>query len=129
MTQKAAKLFISVRAGADADHEELDELARQLSDELAELDTLSTELPRGDALPEGAKGDPITIGSILVMIAEAGGITSLITVLGSWLSRDEQRSVNLQIGDNKIEVTGISEAEQTELIRWFQMQTGLQLDA
>ena len=129
MPQETTDLFISVGVGPNAGSEELDELARQLSDELAELDLVSVEMARVDRLPEGAKGGPITIGTVLLKIAEAGGISSLITVLGSWLSRDERRTVILQIGENKLEVTGISELEQANLIQWFQTQTGLRLEA
>ncbi len=119
-------IFISVN-GTNADEEARDRLARQLLAELAELDTLSAELAPGAVVPVGAKGDPVTIGAILVKVAEVGGITGLIAILGSWLSRDERRTVTLQIGDNKIEVSGVSEATQTALIEWFQIQTGLRI--
>jgi hypothetical protein len=127
MVQEIAELFILVGAGADADIEELDELARQLRDELAELDSVSAELVPGGASPEEAKGEPLAAGAILLKIAQAGGITGLFAILGSWLSRDERRTITLQIGENKLEVTGISEAEQSRLIQWFQMQAGLQI--
>ncbi len=126
MTQVISEFFISV-GGANADGEERDGLARQLLTELAELDTVSAELAPGTVAPVGAKGDPVTIGAILVKVAEVGGITGLIAILGSWLSRDERRTVTLQIGNNKIEVSGVSEATQTALIEWFQIQTGLRI--
>jgi hypothetical protein len=129
MTKKTIGLLIRPGAGTDADREELDQLARQLRDELNQLNEISAELATGGELPKGAKGEPLAIGAILVKIAEAGGITGLITVLGSWLSRDERRTVTLQIGENKLEVTGISEAEQARLIQWFQTQTGLRIEA
>lgn len=129
MTQKTIGLLIRPGAGTDADREELDQLARQLRDELNQLNEISAELATGGELPKGAKGEPLAIGAILVKIAEAGGITGLITVLGSWLSRDERRTVTLQIGENKLEVTGISGAEQARLIQWFQTQTGLRIEA
>ena len=128
MPQKTTDFFISVGAGANADGEELDELARQLAGELAELDMVSAELGQTGDLPERAKVAPVTIGTILVKVAEAGGITGLITALGSWLSCDERRTVTVQIGENRLEVTGISKAEQTNLIQWFQTQTGLRLE-
>jgi hypothetical protein len=129
MLQATMNFLITVGAGADADSQELDELALQLCDELTELDIVSAELARGSKLPEGAKGDPTTVGTILIKIAEVGGIAGLTTLLGSWLSRDERRTLTLQLGENKLEITGISEAEQAKLIQWFQMQTGLRLEA
>jgi hypothetical protein len=127
MTQESTVLLIRLGAGADADSEELDELAHQLRDDLNQLDEVSAELATGGELPKGAKGEPLTIGAILVKIAKAGGITGLLAVLGSWLSRDERRTVTLQIGENKLEVTGISKVEQARLIEWFQTQTSLQI--
>ena len=129
MSLKATDLFITVSAGTDSDSEELDELARQLLDELVEWDLLSAELARGGKLPEGVKGEPIEVGTLLVKIAEAGGITGLVSILGSWLSRDKRRALTLQIEDNKLEVTGITKEEQARLIKWFQIQTGLRLEA
>lgn len=134
--QKISSFFISVGLDADAEDEELDNLARQLLAELDDLDTVSVELAGEDksrALRQNsgqanAKGLSTTIGSILVKIAEVGGITSLISILGSWLSRDERRTITLQVGENKLEVTGITETEQTRLIQWFQTQTGLRLE-
>jgi hypothetical protein len=127
MTQESTVLLIRLGAGADADSEELDELAHQLRDDLNQLDEVSAELATGGELPKGAKGEPLTIGAILVKLAKAGGITGLLAVLGSWLSRDERRTVTLQIGENKLEVTGISKVEQARLIEWFQTQAGLQM--
>ncbi len=128
MSSKNADLSISVYTGHDADDEELDKLARQLCDELAELDTVSVGLAPGGELPEGAMGLSIGIGTVLVKVLEAGGITGLLAILGSWLSRDERRSVMLQIGENKLEVTGVSAKDQAHLIQWFQTQTGLQIN-
>lgn len=129
MAQKTIGLLIRLGAGTDADSEELDQLARQLRDELNQLNEVSAELATGGELPKGAKGEPLAIGAILVKIAKAGGITGLLTILGSWLSRDERRTVTLQIGENKLEVTGISGAEQARLIQWFQTQAGLRIEA
>ncbi len=122
-------LFLSVKITAQVAPEETDELARQLCYELNELDKLSAELAQDSNLPQGAKGLPVDIGTVLVKVAEVGGITGLLAILGSWLSRDERRTIVLQIGNNKLEVTGISKEEQANLIRWFQTQSGLRLEA
>jgi hypothetical protein len=127
MSQETIHLFIHVGANSNIDNEELDELTRQLSDELSELDMMLVELAQSEHLPVGAKGTFIDIGTILVKIAEFGGIAGLITVLGSWLSRDERRTIKLQIGENSLEVTGLSTAEADNLVQWFKTQTGLQL--
>lgn len=129
MPQETFDIFVHVGAGANADPEELDDLASQLSNEINQLDTISAELVQGNELPNGAKGTAIDIGNILIKIAEYGGIAGLATILGSWLSRDERRTITLQIGENKLELTGITQTEQASLIQWFKSQTGLRLDA
>jgi len=62
-----------------------------------------------------------------VKIVDPDGVAGLIAVLGSWLSRDKRWSVRLRMGHSKIEVSGVSEAAQTALIEWFQIQTGLRI--
>ena len=121
-------LLFSIKVLGDEDPEEIDELTRQLADELDELDALSTEFAQSSELPPGAMGLSVDIGTLLLTLVEAGGVTTLFTVLGSWLSRDKRRKIEIQIGDNKLVLTDISKDEQTEFIKWFQTQSGLRLD-
>jgi hypothetical protein len=122
------EFVISIDVGPGWDERELDSQTHLLLDELSELNRVQADLIQGGVLPEGAKGDPLTLGTILVKIGEAGGIIGLTNILSSWLSRDERRSITLQIGENKLSVDGISQIEQTKLIEWFQTQTGFRLE-
>lgn len=71
--------------GADLDPEQRELLVYQLADEIREASMIeSVEIASAGTVPAGAKGAP-DIGSILIKVAEAGGITSLIAVIGSWL--------------------------------------------
>ena len=63
------------------DNEEIDNLAHQLIDELADLNMVSAELIQEGDLPEGAKGKAFTLGTILIKLVEAGGIAGLCFVL------------------------------------------------
>lgn len=120
MGKESVDLYVSVKAGSDADKEELDQLARELAKDLNELDNVeSVEPVQAEDLPEGARGLLLDFGTVLVKLAEAGGISGLLTVLGSWLSRDESRSLELQLGDKTLAVAGLSKTEQQELIQWF----------
>ncbi len=58
--------------------DELDRLTRRLKEEIAELDVEAVALAKGTELPPGAKGDPVTIGSLVVTLASAGVFTGLI---------------------------------------------------
>ena len=78
------------------DEEQLDQLTRQVRDEIAELEVDSVRLAPGAALPARAKGDPITVGSIIVTLASAGVFTGLVEVLKSWVLRREGRTVKFK---------------------------------
>lgn len=79
----------------DLDEEELDQARTNLLDELVELDGCTAEvLPEGKA-PPGAKGEPVTLGTIVISLASAGVLTALVECLRSWLSRDDRHRVQL----------------------------------
>lgn len=123
-------LYISVDSIDDIDDEDRDAMAHELMRDLDTLDYIdSVGFASTGKLPDGAKGFSIDVGALIVKIAEAGGVSTLINILGSWLLRDKSRTLKLQIGNNSLEVTGVSEAEQAELIQWFKTQTGMQLDS
>jgi hypothetical protein len=65
---------------------------------------------------------------LLTFAASGGVLTTLINVLQSWLSRHERRSMTLKIGDDELEVTGISSEQQQQLINdWLSRNKGLVL--
>jgi len=86
------------------DNEELDLLTRQVRNEIAELDVETVRLARDEALPSGAKGDPIAIGTIVVALASAGVFTALIELLKSWALRREGRTVTIKVRDGEREI-------------------------
>jgi hypothetical protein len=123
---KQLDLYLSI--GSDLDPEQQELVVYQLADEIREASTIElVEIVPAGAVPAGTKGGP-DIGAILIKVAEVGGITDLIAIIGSWLGRDRSRTLKLQLGDKSIEVTGISKAEQTELVEWFRLQAGYRLD-
>ncbi len=129
MANKTIDLYVQVGAGPDVDQEDLDKLARQLTDELKEVDDIeSVERVREGELPKDAKGLPVAVGTLLIELAGTAGVTPLINALGAWLTRDKSRTLSLQLRDATLEVTGLSKTEQQELIDWFQVQAGIRLD-
>ena len=127
MAQKTIGLYVAVGGGPDADEYDLEDLTQQLFDKLNHLDSIeSVERVREGELPKGAKG--AALGTVLIKLAETAGITTLIGVLGSWLSRDRSRTLKLQLGNSTLELTGLSGDEQQELAQWFQTQAGIRLD-
>jgi len=129
MSDKLTTFYISIGSSSHIDKEDIERLTRELIGELSDLDgVVSIQPMQSEELPEGAKGFPIDFGTILVKLAELGGITGVVTILSSWLSRDKSRTLKLQIGEKSLELTGLSKAEQQDLVRWFQTQSALHLD-
>ncbi|MBU0703540.1 MAG: hypothetical protein KKC18_06705 [Chloroflexi bacterium] len=79
-------------------------------------------MARGSELPLGAKGDPITVGGIVVALASAGVFTGLVELLKSWALRREGRTVNLKarVGDREIELAySPAETSPEEMTRFI----------
>jgi hypothetical protein len=107
--------------------EELAELGRQLRTDLLELDVENVDFVRADETPEGTKtGTPIDWTTLLLTVAASGGVlTTLINVLQAWLTRQDRKSLSLEIDGDKLTVTGISSKEQKRLIdAWLSRHRG-----
>ena len=117
MSKQTTQLMVTLDAEPETDSEDLERLTRQLREELSELD-VQTVLMIGGPVPVNTKaGDIITWGTLLLTLAASGGvITTLINVLQAWLTRHDRRCVTLEINGDKLQVTGISSAEQQQLI-------------
>jgi hypothetical protein len=127
MTDQTIRVHLGLDADPEADAEESERAARQLREELLELDVETVEFAKGGETPEGAKaGAAPDLSTILLTLAASGGVlTTIIGVLQSWLTRHERRSVTLEIDGDKIEITGISSEEQKRLIdAWMHRHRG-----
>jgi len=121
MSPPSLSFHISLHDNVDL--EELDRLTRQICHEIANLDVEKVELAAGNTLPAGAKGDPITVGSLIVSLASAGVFTALIELLKSWALRREGRNVTIkaEAGEQKIELAfSPAEASEKEMARFAQ---------
>jgi hypothetical protein len=88
------EFYIEVNA-EDATDEELDSLTRQLLSELRATDDESAELEKGDFAPEGSKGDPVAMGSIVIS-ALPTVLPVVVTLVQSWASRGQGRIVKFK---------------------------------
>jgi len=88
------QLNIEVSA-SDATEEDIDWMTRQLLFELRELDVESAQLTRGGAAPAGAKGDPISIGSIALELLPSV-LPSVLGLVQAWVSRGQGRVVKFK---------------------------------
>ena len=120
MTNSAAQLLVSIDAGSGADDQEVEKLGRQLREELLELDVDAVDHVRSGSAPVGTKGDPVTLGALIVTLAASGGVlTTLIGAVQSWITRHERGAVTLEIAGDKLAITGVSSEQQQRLIDDF----------
>jgi|ERR1051325_94465 hypothetical protein len=106
-------------------NEELEQLTHQLHEDLSELDVEKVDLIRKADAPAGTKaGDIITWGSLLVTLA-TGLLPSVINNLQSWLGRHEGHSITVEVGGDKLTISGeTSDEERKRLIdAWLLRQT------
>lgn len=116
-----------VRVAGD---DELDAETRRLRKALLELDVEDVQLPEVVA-PDGAKGTGTDIGAMIVSLGGSAVLTALVTgvcqVLRTWVTRDKDRRVVIEVGDRKLELTGGNAEQQTRAIEAFSKT--LELDA
>jgi hypothetical protein len=79
----------------DATDEELDRLTRQLLVEIKEADVDSAQLGKSTIIPEGTKGDPITIGTIILSSLPAA-LPKVIELVQAWSLRGSNRTVKFK---------------------------------
>lgn len=118
MAGEQVRVSVGLRAGDDADDAELNQLATQLRAELLRLDVATVDLARHGGAPVGTKGQGmLDVGKLLVDVASSGpALGAVIKALRSWLARDEKRSVTVEIGGDRIELTDVAAADQERLI-------------
>jgi hypothetical protein len=102
--------------GADAEH--LEELARALRVEILTLDVESV-VPRsaGEAPPGTRAVDAAAVGALVVSVSPAlEAMARLVTTVVDWLRRGgTERTVRLKIGNDELELSGVSSATQQQL--------------
>ena len=101
-------LQISVR---DSTAEELDEITRQLYDELRDLDVESVDLVQSGPAPEGTKTvDPITIGALAIAVLPTF-MPKLVEFIQAWAMRGQGRTIKFKgkVAGQAIEFEGQAE--------------------
>ena len=108
-------------SGADA--ERLDTLTRFLRQELLQLDVADvTALPAGEPPPGTRAIDAIAIGGLLVTLnRSAQGVRTVVSAIRAWLARGDgvKRTVRLELEGDVLELSEVTETEQTRLIELF----------
>jgi len=118
MTSSISQLRLTIAGGDASDPEEIAALARQLQEELLDLDVIRVD-PVEVTMPSGSKGgEAVSVGAFVIgLIASSHLLGAITSVVQSWLTRAGERSVRLELDGDILEVRGISSREQHELVR------------
>ena len=119
MTADLTTLFIRLNPSRDDDDADLEKLSLDLAAELRKLDVERVDLapPEAEA-PPGTRGDPVTVGALVVALVAANGVlTTLITVVANAIKARSDRSVTLEIDGKKLILTNIDEDHQRRYAR------------
>ena len=117
--QRSVLLVLEPEAGADP--EETERLGRQLRAALWELDVEDVSAVPDGAVPEGAKGDAVSVAQWLVTLSATGGVfATVVATVKDWLNRRSgAHKITLTIDGDSLELERATPAERAELIDTF----------
>ncbi|MFK4227816.1 hypothetical protein [Streptomyces sp. NPDC019890] len=109
--------IVASGADEDTDTEALQLLLRALQEDLLALDIDRVEQAEAGPAPEGSRaGVAEAVGSLIVVLAPSLPLLEgLVGVVQSWLERTGGRSATLEIDGRRLELTGVSRADQRRL--------------
>lgn len=127
MSNSLVELKLLVQMDPEVDDEALAETVEQFREELLALNVEHVDAPVGGDAPVGARGaELVALGILIVSLMQSPGVlTSLVSTVQSWVSRNNSRSVKLELDGDTLEVTGVSSEEQRKLIQlWIDRRSG-----
>jgi hypothetical protein len=84
--------LLNENEGAEA----LDRQTRVLLGDFRRLEGVTASIQQGPT-PSGSRGDPVTVGTILLAAVSGGSINAIFQALGDWVKRGENRTVTLKV--------------------------------
>ncbi|MEU2391531.1 hypothetical protein [Streptomyces sp. NPDC007369] len=114
----AEQLRIEVQR-SDEDIESLTREVDTLRRDLLELDVDKVERPEAGPAPPGSRAGSLELANELLVTLPAALtlLKEVVTVVGNWRSRASSPSgVTLKIGDHRLSLTDMDDAEQRRLI-------------
>jgi Effector Associated Constant Component 1 len=120
------QLLIRIETDSGADDQERVELTRKLRKQLLSLDEVEGAEPATAPAGPGTKSAGVDWQALMVTLASSGGIlTTLTGTIQSWLTRQDRSTVTLEIGGDKLTVTGASSDTQKRLVNdWIKRHKG-----
>ena len=111
---------ITVRLLVGDDEEKSLSLSQEFASDVARLSGVVSHAPPSAAHEPGKRGDPLTLGAIVIAAISSGAISSLVTTIGSYLTRDKRTEVEISRPDGlKIKISSARSnlAELQEALR------------
>lgn len=116
------KIWIKINPGPITNSDELESLTITLREELLELDNIICEIPIDKNKPKHSKGgDAFAWGElVLTLLASGGVLTSILTVINSWVNRNKNSKIIIKIQGNEIELEGKIDGEKASALeKWI----------
>ncbi|MFG3108193.1 hypothetical protein [Streptomyces tendae] len=118
-----AHIRIVAHAGPGADEKERHEASRQLREMLLRQRVEQVVPARSGSAPPGSKaGDLVATGTLIVTLVPAV-IGAVVATVQAWSERAAGRSASLVLGEDSLELTGLSAGQQQQLIDVFLERT------
>ncbi|HEY3733727.1 MAG TPA: hypothetical protein VGL63_07405 [Streptosporangiaceae bacterium] len=116
MEHGPVSLRVKVAAGPGADTQEVADATLRLRRELLNLDVVDVATLRAGEAPPGSRAvDMLAVGTLVVNLAEAQILPTVVATVRSWLAGSSWRRVRLELGGDVLDLTGVSSREQRRL--------------
>ena len=119
---------VIVRLVAGDDQEKSFFLSQEFSSDVARLSGVVSRAPAPAPSDPGKRGDPVTLGAIIIAAVSSGGaLSALVGTIGSYLVRDRRTEVEIQEADGRkvrISSQSFNHKELEELLRRSLPTTG-----
>ncbi len=119
MTDEPGQLQIHLSVEEDVSPLEMEELTAAMRRELLRLDVEGVDRLSSGPAPEGARGiDLAAIGALVVSLGKTAPVLGqVIEVVRAWAARAPNRTVKLSLGGDTLELGGMSESDQRQVIQ------------
>ncbi|PYC75791.1 hypothetical protein C7C46_23655 [Streptomyces tateyamensis] len=117
------ELILSDPNGADDAQRDME----FLREELGHLALDQIGFRPGGAPPSGTRsGDVVDYASLVIGVAGAPALKSLILLAQDWLARRNSGTIDLKVGDHELHLTSVSRSDQRRAIEAFVQAANIQ---
>jgi hypothetical protein len=119
--EQTTSLRLEVGADENLDAEELVAITDELQEELLDANVNDVRTLASGEPPTGAKaGEVLEFGTLIVTLSPII-LESVVGIVRSWVSRRGSRSIKMKIGEDTLEMSGLTSQEQSRLIEeWLE---------